>query len=485
MSAGTTGASGAARPLWQWSATEVVAATSAGEVSCAEVARSVVERIREANPAVNAITLDLGDAALAAADDLDARFARGERPGPLHGVPVTIKDNIDVRGQRTPNGLPALAGLIAPDDSPVTRNLIAAGAVLVGRTNTPEVSMRATTNNPLYGLTVNPWGPRVSCGGSSGGAGVAVVSGFGAIGHGNDIGGSVRVPALHCGVPGLKPTQGRVPAYLPSAAAERPTVAHLMSVQGLLARTVADVGLGLAVMAARDPRDPWWVPAPLEGPPVARRAAVLRRVEGLETHPSVLAALDTAVAALAAAGYQVAEVEESATPGVRRTAELGGRLLMTDVDLQLGPVIDQMGSPEMRGYWKVLREFAPPYPSLAGYIDDLAARTTRLREWLLFLEEFPVLVMPQLLGPLLEVDEDIRTPEDTRRVWRSITPSLMINLLGLPSALAPTGLVDGLPTGVQLVASRYREDVCLAAAEVIEAGVPSLAARLWSRAPVS
>jgi amidase len=182
VSASTTRGSEAGRPLWQWSATEVVAATTAGQVSCAEVARSVVDRMREANPRLNAVTLDLGDDAVACAAALDDAHARGAEPGPLHGVPVTIKDNVDVRGQRTPNGLPGLAGLIAPDDSPVTRNLLSAGAVLVGRTNTPEVSMRPTTNNPLYGLTLNPWDVRVSSGGSSGGAGVAVLAGFCAIG---------------------------------------------------------------------------------------------------------------------------------------------------------------------------------------------------------------------------------------------------------------------------------------------------------------
>ena len=175
--------------------------------------------------------------------------------------------------QRTPNGLPGWANLIAPADSPVTANLRSAGAVIVGRTNTPEISMRPTTNNPLYGLTHNPWDDATSCGGSSGGAGSAVASGMGALGHGNDIGGSVRIPALHCGVPAIKPTQGRVPAYLPSGLAERTTIATLMSVQGVLARSVADVRAGLAAMAARDVRDPWWVPAPLEGPPVPRPLA--------------------------------------------------------------------------------------------------------------------------------------------------------------------------------------------------------------------
>jgi amidase len=466
---------------WRWGALEVAAATRSGEVSCTEVVRSVLERIADRNPRLNAVTLELGQEALAAAAALDEGFARGEEPGPLHGVPVTIKDNVDVRGQRTPNGLPGLAGLIAPDDSPVTANLRRAGAVVVGRTNTPEVSMRPTTNNPLYGLTLNPWDAATSCGGSSGGAGAAVAAGMGALGHGNDIGGSVRIPALHCGVPGLKPTQGRVPAYLPSAAAERTTIAALMSVQGVLGRGVADLRAGLAAMSARDARDPWWVPAPLQGPPVPRRAAVLREVDGDRPDGGTLGALDRAAAVLMEAGYQVEELAEDRTPGIGPVARLAFRLMMADLNHQVLPALERMGSAQLLDYWAVMASMAEPYRSLGEHIDDLARRTTHAREWQLFLEEYPVLVLPELLGPLLAVDEDVASADDTRRVWSSLRPSIAMNLLGLPVVLAPTGLDGGLPTGVQLVASRYREDVALDAAQAVEDAVGQLAPRLWAR----
>jgi amidase len=154
---------------------------------------------------------------------------------------------------------------------------------------------------------------------------------------------------------------------------------------------------------------------------------------------------------------------------------------MNDVDDQLRPVLAQLGSEEMRSYWRAAREQSEPYPSITAYVDDLAARTGLLRNWLLFLQDHPVLLMPQLLGPLLEVDEDVRSIADAQRIWLSMFPSIAVNLLGLPSVLAPTGEVDGLPTGVQVVASRYREDVSLAAAEVIESGVPALAPKLWAR----
>src|SRR5437667_12568719 len=207
-------------PLWQASAIEVAAGIRERQCACSEVTRSVVERIRALNPKLNAIILDLPDQALAEAAAADRALKDLAVPGPLFGVPVTIKVNIDVEGQATTNGVPAFANLIAPGDSPLVRNLRQAGAIIVGRTNTPEVSMRVTTVNPLHGRTSNPWHPDASPGGSSGGAGAAAAAGFGPIHHGNDIGGSLRFPAFANGVTTLKPTPGRIPAFNPSVPAE-------------------------------------------------------------------------------------------------------------------------------------------------------------------------------------------------------------------------------------------------------------------------
>ncbi|HCV20061.1 MAG TPA: amidase, partial [Gammaproteobacteria bacterium] len=179
---------------------------------------------------------------------------------PLHGVPVTIKSNIDVAGKPTPNGLPAFKDLIAPADSPVVSNLKKAGAIIIGRTNTPELSMRLTTDNPLHGRTFNPWHENASPGGSSGGASAAAAAGFGPIHHGNDIGGSLRCPASNCGLSTLKPTFGRVPTYLPTAPVERGLLAQLMSVQGVICREVRDLRLAMKVLAQGDARDPFWMP---------------------------------------------------------------------------------------------------------------------------------------------------------------------------------------------------------------------------------
>ncbi len=197
--------------LWQESAIEVAAGIRNKRFSCSEVMISVVERIRKLNPKLNAIVTDLTAQALVEAAAADRTLPTLAEPGPLFGVPVTIKINVDQEGQATTNGFPAFANLIAPGDSPVVRNLRRAGAIIVGRTNTPELSMRATTVNPLHGRTWNPWHPDASPGGSSGGAGVAAAAGFGPIHHGNDIGGSLRFPAFANGVATIKPTQGRIP----------------------------------------------------------------------------------------------------------------------------------------------------------------------------------------------------------------------------------------------------------------------------------
>src|SRR6202451_3089602 len=259
-----------AEALWQKSAVEVAAGIREKRFSCSDVMVSVVDRIRALNPQLNAIVMDLTDQALAEAAAADRALSQSPQPGPLFGVPVTIKVNIDQEGQATTNGLPAFANLIAPADSPVVRNLRRAGAIIVGRTNTPEVSMRLTTVNPLHGRTWNPWHPDASPGGSSGGAGVAAAVGFGAIHHGNDVAGSLRFPSFANGVTTLKPTPGRIPAFNPSATTERSLLWQLTSVQGAIARTVADVRLATRVMAGGDVRDPGWVPAPFDGEPLEK-----------------------------------------------------------------------------------------------------------------------------------------------------------------------------------------------------------------------
>ena len=249
--------------FWQLSGSEIASAIRAKEFTAVEVCKDHLQRLGEVNGALNAVVKEMPDEALDAAKKVDEQIAKGEDPGPLCGVPVTIKVNTDQKGHATTNGLVVLKDLIAEVDSPVVSNIRKAGGVIVGRTNTPAFSLRWFTNNNLHGHTYNPRDKSLTPGGSSGGAASAVASGICAIGHGTDIGGSIRYPAYACGVHGLRPTLGRIPAYNASGP-ERHIGGQLMAVSGPIARTMADIRLGLEAMAVEDIRDPWSVPVPID-----------------------------------------------------------------------------------------------------------------------------------------------------------------------------------------------------------------------------
>ena len=467
------------KPIWRMSAVETARATRTGRLSCTEVVEAHCERMQAVNPGLNAVTVDLRDGALETARALDEALRAGVAPGPLHGVPVTIKENVDQAGRATTNGVPGFAGLIAPDDSPVARNLARAGAVVIGRTNTPEFSFRAFTDNPLRGLTRNPWDPEgVTCGGSSGGAAASVAAGVGAIAHGNDIGGSLRIPAWCCGCATIRPTLGRVPAWNPSQAQERSLLMQMMSVQGPIAREVRDVRLGLSVMAEADPRDPLWVPAPLEGPRLAPpiRVAVVE----CEARPAVRDALDRAAGALAGAGYAV---EAAEPPEIERVLEVWFRIIFADYRVTMEDAVRRLGSPEINRVIDACLSAAGPAPGLDAYVHDLAERNRLLRAWNLFLEDYPLVLAPVSTEPPFPVNDDLGGPERVREIFHSLRYTSGMNLLGLPGAVVPTGLHGRGPIGVQIVGRRYREDVCLDAAQAIENSAGVLSERLWAREP--
>src|SRR4051794_23910018 len=237
---------------WRWDAVDIARAIRLGALSAREATVAALARCEAVNPALNAVVDPLPEQALAAAVAADAARARGAVLGPLHGVPITVKVNADMAGRATTNGVVAFKDAVAAEDSAVIGNLRKAGAIIVGRTNTPAFSWRWFTDNDLHGRTLNPFSAGHTPGGSSGGAASAVAAGIGAIAHGNDIGGSVRYPAYACGVAGLRPSAGRIPAFNPSATSERPLSGQLLSTQGPLARRVRDLRLALAAMAAPD-----------------------------------------------------------------------------------------------------------------------------------------------------------------------------------------------------------------------------------------
>src|SRR3954471_4264850 len=268
--------------LWRLSATDIAALIRSKKISAKDAATAALARLDAVNPKINAVVEHRPEDVQAQAGRIDAAIARGEDAGPLAGVPVTVKVNIDQQGYATTNGLKLQRDVIANSNSPVIDNLRKAGAVILGRTNCPAFSYRWFTTNLIHGATKNPRDPSLTPGASPGGAGAADAPGIGHIAHGTDIAGSIRYPAYACGVHGLRPTLGRVAAFNASLP-ERTIGPQISAVSGPLARTVDDLRIALAAMSTQDLRDPWWVPAPLEGAATPKRAALCFEPDGLDT----------------------------------------------------------------------------------------------------------------------------------------------------------------------------------------------------------
>jgi amidase len=451
---------------WRLSAAELAALVKSKQVSAHEAAAANLARLDAVNPKLNAVIDHRPEEVLKQAAEVDARIARGEDVGPLAGVPVTVKVNIDLEGFATTNGLKQLRDMIAKSSNPVADNLRKAGAVILGRTNTPAFSYRWFTSNLIHGDTKNPRDPSLTPGGSSGGAGSAVAAGIGHIAHGTDIAGSIRYPAYACGVHGLRPTVGRVASYN-ATFPERPIGPQISAVSGPLARTIGDIRLALAAMAGRDVRDPWWVPAPLEGPPVEKRVALCINPDGLDPVPEVRAALAEAGKRLQQAGWTVEEIKD--TPPLQEAALQQTKLWLGDgYEAQLAAA-EKEGDPGALACLRGNRDKVFPLDA-AALSAALTIRATLARKWLLFLEQYPVVLMP-VSGELPFPDQlDRKDAASFARVWRAQLTQIAIPFLGLPGLTVSTGMVGRSPVGVQVVAGRYREDLCLAAGEAIEAG---------------
>jgi amidase len=452
-------------PLCELSATELAALVASREVSSRDVVAAHLERIVEVNGYVNAVTVVLREPALAGAAAAD-----GGRPrGPLHGVPFTVKENIDCIGSATTQGVPALRGALPWRDAPVVARMKAAGAIVVGRTNLSEFALRLDTDNPLHGRTRNPWNGSLTPGGSSGGEAAALATGMTPFGLGNDLGGSLRNPAYCCGVTALKPTAGRIPRASSLRPYDHGFAIQAMAVEGPMARSVADLRLGLSVLAGRDIRDPRSVDVPLEGPAIdAPRAALTTRIPGVELPSATVAAVRRAGQLLAAAGW---EVESAEPPELDLVGDTWLDLLAGDLS-ELLPAIRSAITPPTYDYVSRLCRMGEARGRPNSEIH--ATRSFLQRLWSEFFVCYPLVVgptwtcLPWPAGADLEPQTGLRLVLDTARF---ITPG---NVLGLPSVALPMGLVDGLPTGVQIYADLWREDLCLQAAEIIEAGVGSL-----------
>lgn len=457
--------------LWRLDASSVAQGIREGQFSAREVVSACLGRLEAVNPAINAITEFRPEPALAAADAADRAVSEGKPLGPLHGVPVTIKGNVDLAGWATVNGCAALTRNIASANSACVQNWLDAGAIVLGRTNTPEFCCRWDTTNEVYGVTRNPWNAALTPGGSSGGAAASLATGITPLAHGNDLGGSLRQPAQACGIASIRPSLGRVPNWNSTDPAEPGPGLQLMSVEGPMARRVRDVRLGLLAMAARNWRDPWWVPAPMEeGSAPPRRIALVTNPAGGGIHRQVAEGMRRAGKLLQDAGYEVEDIEP---PGIADAAEVWRVICIGELNTHLEPAIRNICGDRLRRTLGYYREALPGF-SYESYSNAFAQRRRVLRDWLGFFEQYDLVVAPVGTEPPLRSDEDVESFEKTLATIESFRMTVAVNALGLPSAVVPVGLGGGLPQAVQIIGPPFAELRCLAVAEAIEQQVGPL-----------
>jgi amidase len=449
--------------LWKLSAGDLAGEIRRGAVSCREVVDAHLDRIDAVNPQVHALTRVLADEARAAADDADRARAAGEELGPLHGVPVTVKENIDVAGTPTTQGMATMAEAVAAQDAPLVEHLRAAGAIVIGRSNMPDLALRWHTDGSAHGATINPWDPHVTPGGSSGGEAVALATGMTPLGIGNDLGGSLRWPSQCNGTAALKVTTGRIPQATVVEPVDAPLSIQLMNAQGPMARTVRDLRIPYEVMAQPSSRDPFHVLGPFGHDEQPVPVAVVTDPAGLGVAPEIADDVRRAADALASAGYEVTEVEP---PRIMEAFETWSSLLVHDVR-QLWPFLSELVGPDARAQFDHVLETQPAMDGFAAAAAFMT-RQSIARSWAEFLADHPLVLGPiNTAGPFDATWEVV--PENMVAMMPNFRFVVPVNLLGLPAVAVPVQGPDRRPGAVQVIGRWFHEDECLRAGEVIEA----------------
>ena len=465
------------------SATEMRRRLVSGEWTAVQVTRACLDRIDRYDGVLNAM-VTLNERALDDAEALDRALAGGAEPGLLHGVPVGIKDVTPVAGLRTTYGSPLYADHVPEADALVVARLRAAGAVILGKTNTPEFATGGNTFNDVFGRTVNPWDPSRSAGGSTGGGAAALATGMIALAEGTDLGGSLRIPASFCGVTGLRPSPGLVPTW-PSD-----YLWDTLQVTGLMARNAGDLGLGIQAVAGASPRVP--VSQPTTGRDFARAAGAPTPLEGLRLayvpdlvgigiDPQVSRVCDEAATALSEAGARVERIDLDLSWAWQPFLALRGYWMVAHQHHRLDR-LDGMGA-NLAGN---IRQGLSGAPEALG-----AAEQARGRLWArfeTFFRDYDALLTPCMAVPPFPVDQNYpatiggRTME-TYIDW--VAPTFVLSLSGLPVASVPCGLdASGLPVGLQVLGPQFGEERVLGVAAHVEdlarVGVPDAEALLSS-----
>jgi aspartyl-tRNA(Asn)/glutamyl-tRNA(Gln) amidotransferase subunit A len=457
-------------------AAELAADVAAHRVSPVEVVEALLARIDRLNPVLNAYcTLD-SERALEDARSAEASVMRGEPTGPLHGVPLSIKDLIATRGIRTTRGSKLWADWVPDQDAPVVERVRAAGAIVLGKTNTPEIGWKGVTDNPLFGPTRNPWDTTRTPGGSTGGGSAQVVAGLGPIAIGTDGGGSIRIPAAFAGCYGIKPSFGRVPMYPQSPNA---SVAHC----GPLTNTVRDAALALTVLAGPDDRDRLSLPGDATTfLDAISEAAIDKSLRGLKVawcadfgwdywpvDAEVLAATRDAALRLADFGCEVVDVR----PDWLGPMEAWNSVFYGGIVGQVGPRLAEVRDQLDPGLVHIIQTYQSD--SMQDYLQAEIARAAFWDQVRHFFGTYALLLTPTMPLPAFPVGQDTpgvvsgRLPNGLG--WSMFT--YPFNLTGQPAASLPCGFTsDGLPIGLQVVGRRHADAQVLTASAAFERAAP-------------
>lgn len=442
--------------LHRLSLCDMAARIQAREVSPAELVEAHLEQIDRVNPRINAFVLILAEQARQRAAEIERALGRGEDPGPLAGVPVTVKDSFDVEGLPTLCGSRLRLGHRAARRAFAVARLEAAGAILLGKTNTPELLMNYETDNHITGRTNNPWNPDYTPGGSSGGEAAAIAAYCSAGGLGSDGGGSIRLPAHFCGIAGLKPTPGRVPAT-----GHFPVIGHpggLLGVAGPMARNARDLRLLFEVVAGYDPADPFSAPVPLgEASLEGVRIGFTEQFYQVPVEPAAARAVRGAAEALHSLGFAV---EPFMPRGLERAPNVWS-FLFSELP---APVIREMfAGREAEVHWtglELIDQFeSRPEPTAREVLEHLAIRDRMRAAVLDEMDRYPVLLWPPAgVVAFRHRRRRWETPGKAIGYFEAMMPLTPANLLGLPAVVIPWMLTpDGLPVGVQLIGRPYEE----------------------------
>ena len=452
-------------PIWQMTAVAISSAVRSGEISAVEVTEAILDRIEAVDPQLNAFCISMADSARATALSIDEQVSRGEDPGRLAGVPISIKDNLYIEGERTTFGSKWFEDNVTSEDTPLVARLKEAGAVLIGRTNSPEFGWKGATDNLVFGTTRNPWNTDRTPGGSSGGASAAVAAGMGPVGIGTDGGGSIRIPAAFCGLFGIKASFGRVPNY-PA------TTVDSLRHKGPLTRTVGDAALVLDVIAGPDDRDSLSLPADT----ISYSEVLEEGISGwkIAYSPDMgFGEVDPEVAALCAAAAE-------------RFSETGATVDTVSLDWPdpyecwniyfYGGIAGSLGP-------RLAAEGDQLDPGLKALVDEgvklsggefARAALDRFAYWqqvVALYEDYDLLVTPGTAVPPFPVGLDNAAPmpgqEARPLLWTPFT--YPFNLTGQPASVIPCGFTDdGLPVSLQVVGRRYDDAGVLRASRAYE-----------------